>query len=152
MSIKISSTKNLNHPTTSGAFGLLGITLAFLRVNVHVNGRIQTLGGFMRKLILLIAVAMLAGCAPNKGTWQATERVNVTAKEADRLCWKITELNPPSTRDGDYMDCLESKGFIYVQETDEVTECKRQCKAEFRKISDLEKQFSCLDMCEAKSK
>ena len=51
MSIKISSTKNLNHPTTSGAFGLLGITLAFLSVKAHVMGNYME-GEIVRFLIV----------------------------------------------------------------------------------------------------
>lgn len=105
----------------------------------------------MRNLILIGLIFVLGACAnTEKGQWRASEIAKITPKEADSFCWELSQHEPSGFQDIRYNQCMSSKGLVYIRDSHEVKECKRQCKAEFRKISAMENQFTCLDNCQTK--
>lgn len=104
----------------------------------------------MRTITIFLVLILISGCAEfaAKGKWQATERANITLSEAHSFCEKLHSVEELTFQHIYYNQCLESKGFAYLKDSNKIFECKHQCKAQYRTISSMEKQFDCLDKCE----
>lgn len=91
---------------------------------------------------------ILFGC-DNTGKWFKTDKATKTMKEADEYCLKLHSQHDSPIHQGIYYDeCMEREGFAFKKDTTEVFECRHQCKAQFRRIDELDKQFECLDKCD----